>query len=362
MELNKHNNQMTIYFDVKELYYLPQYLPIFHQLIERGYDKTVFVFHHGKFDDQIRKIIESNGLISKWVQNDTEAKDLYIHQKPNWIFFGNSFPFLREIHDYSKTAQLGHGVGPKSSYYSKSSTPNTVRFVEGEYRKIKLESMFPDDKFIDTGFSKLDPILTGSSERIDIQKIGLTNKKKTILYAPTFYPSSIEKFPEKFPKIFNEFNIIIKPHFFTHSKQKYSNQRKRLKIWGQYENVFVASPEAFSLVPFLAVADIMISDASSAVLEFAALGKPVIVCKFLKLRWNYRGIFSFRFKKRMSSDFNFYSNFAFTADNFSEILSHFNSLPTFQYSLEQKKFITKMIGSLDGKASKRIVDYLEENL
>lgn len=361
MALKKDNKEMVIYFDVKELYYLPQYLPVFHQLIDRGYQKIVFVFHHGKFDQQVQEIIEANDLISKWVQNDTEARDLYIHYKPNWIFFGNSFPYLEEIHNHSKTAQMGHGVGPKSSYYTKSSTPNTVRFVEGEFRKIKLESMFPNNQFVNTGFSKLDPILNGTAEKIDIQKIGLSNKKKTILYAPTFYPSSIERFPKNFPKILNEFNIIIKPHFFTHSKQKYKNQQKILKFWGQQENVFVTSPEAFSLVPFLSTADIMISDASSAVLEFAAIGKPVIVCKFLKLRWNYRGIFSFRFKQRMSSDFNFYSNFAFIADDFSQLTTHLNALSTFQFNPEQKKFITKMIGSLDGNASKRIVDYLEEN-
>lgn len=38
-----------------------------------------------------------------------------------------------------------------------------VRFVEGQYRLKRLQGMFPDKTFIDTGYAKLDPIIQGPS-------------------------------------------------------------------------------------------------------------------------------------------------------------------------------------------------------
>mgnify|MGYP000654553068 CR=1 FL=1 len=79
-------------------------------------------------------------------------------QSTFFLFFANSFCYLERLHKVSKSAQLGHGIGPKSSYYTKSNKAMTVRFVEGAYRLARLESMYPDDKFIDVGFCKLDPV------------------------------------------------------------------------------------------------------------------------------------------------------------------------------------------------------------
>ena len=73
--------------------------------------------------------------------------------------------------------------------------------------------------------------------------------------------------------------------------KKYQKQRNLLQHWDTYDNVYLAKVDDYSLLPFLKSADLMISDASSAIIEFAALNKPVIWCTFLQLRWNYRGIF-----------------------------------------------------------------------
>ena len=41
-----------------------------------------------------------------------------------------------------------------------------------------------------------------------LQKLGLKAEKKTLIYAPTFYPSSIECFPKNFPEDLNQYNIL----------------------------------------------------------------------------------------------------------------------------------------------------------
>ena len=356
-------NKSSVYFDVQELYYLPQYLPVYNKLrASQAFDCT-FIFHKGKFNSVIKKIINDKQLQSLWVENKDEALDIYLKEKPDWIFLGNTFPSLDLIHKHSKTAQLGHGVGPKKSYYSKSDTSTTVRFVESEYRLKRLSEMYPKDKFENVGFCKMDPIINGEEKGINFSKLNLDSSKKTILYAPTFYPSSIEKFALDFPESFNDFNIIIKPHFFSMSKKKYKGQRKLINHWSSFENVYVAKVEDYNLAPFLYSCDLMISDASSAIIEFSALNKPVIWCKFLKLRWNYRGLFSYRFKKRMDKDYEDFSKIAYGVDSYNDMIDLTKLLINEDHYLsnESKNYLKKLAGILDGKASERIVTFLLKN-
>ena len=140
------DKKLIIFFDVQELYYLPQYLPVYKQLQKENVFESKFIFHHGKFDDVIKKIIKDECLPACWVQDKNHALKFYLTEKPHWIFLGNTFPELDKIHIHSKTAQLGHGVGPKKSYYSKSDTATTVRFVESDYRFKRLCEMYPEDK------------------------------------------------------------------------------------------------------------------------------------------------------------------------------------------------------------------------
>ena len=354
---------MRFFFDVFELYYLPQYLPINAEINKRGQNDTTFIFYRGKFDSLVKKIIVAEGLNYIWVNSQSEANDYYQLKRADWIFFSNRFPYLDVLNEVSKTARIGHGIGAKASYFTQSDSPTTVRLVEGEYKTSRLRSMYPNNKFIDVGFSKLDPIFNSETCGLDLDSLKLDPSKKTIIYAPTFYPSSLERFPKNFPEDFQEFNLIIKPHYFSLSKEKYKNQRKLLENWNKYTNVYLAKVDDYSLVPFMAIADLLISDTSSAIIEFAALDKPVIWCNFLKLRWTYRGIFSYRFKKRMDKDYQEYSKVAVRSDSYKMLKDNVSKLILNPKVLSEQRlhYAEKMAGTLDGKASKRIVDYLLEN-
>ncbi|OKY25057.1 CDP-glycerol glycerophosphotransferase family protein [Thalassotalea sp. PP2-459] len=354
---------MHLIFDVLHLYYLPQYLPVYHQLIKQDTGSATFVFYHGVHDEIIQSIIEQEQLNYLWVENEEQALTFYQTQTADWIFFANSFPYLEDVHKVSKSVQLGHGIGPKASYYHKSDTPTTVRFVEGNYRTKRFEAMYPNDTFIDVGFCKLDPIINNEPVEFKLVDHQLDPSKKTILYAPTFYPSSIECFPKDWPNEFKQYNIIIKPHYFSLSKDKYKAQQTLLLHWQKYENVYLAEVHDYSLIPFMASADLLISDASSALFEFAALNKPVIWCDFLKLRWSYRGIFSFRFKKRMDQDYGEYADIAAHAKTYKELATLVEEHLSTPELLEKTRlsFAEKLAGKLDGKASERIIQYLQNN-
>lgn len=353
---------MHVIFDVLHLYYLPQYLPVYHEL-KKHQCQVEFVFYHSIHDDIIKGVIAQEQLSAQWVSNESQATEFYLSQQADWVVFANAYPHLDKVHTVSKSVQLGHGIGPKASYYTKSDTATTVRFVEGAYRTSRFNEMYPNDTFVDVGFAKLDPIINGESVDFDLAKLGLDPTKPTIAYAPTFYPSSIECFPKNWPEEFKEYNILIKPHYFSVSKEKYINQQRLLNHWSSFDNVYLAKIEDYSLVPFMATADVLISDASSALFEFAALNKPVIWCDFLKLRWSYRGIFSYRFKKRMDQDYGEYADIAVHAKKYSQVkklvASHYQQPQ--QLEAVRLAFSEKLAGKLDGKASERIVSYLLNN-
>ena len=147
------------------------------------------------------------------------------------------------------------------------------------------------------------------------------------------------------------------------SKQKYLKQRDLLNHWESFNNTYLAKVDDYSLLPFLKSADLMISDASSAIIEFAALNKPVLWCTFLQLRWNYRGIFSYRFKARMDKDYDDYGKISEPANSYSEMIVQANNLldSNFTLSNNAKKYLEKLAGVVDGNASKRIVTFLKKN-
>jgi len=353
---------MNVIFDTQSLYYLPQYIPVYKKLLEKGVESK-FVFYENNHKTLIQKIIFEHQLEHIWVENQSQAITYYETEKANWVFFANSFDYLSRLNGVSKSVQLGHGIGPKASYYTKSDQSMTVRFVEGDYRLKRLQSMYPADTFVDVGFCKLDAIF--NDEPIDgaLELDNFSEHKKTILYAPTFYPSSLELFPKNWPEHFKDYNILIKPHYFSISKERYKKHQTLLAHWSTYSNVYLAKVEDYSLVPFLDKADVLISDASSALFEFALLSKPVIWCDFLKLRWGYRGIFSYRFKSRMDQDYGEYADVAVHAKKYKDLKSLVEEQIANPEQLAdvRAKLSTKLAGKLDGKASQRIVQYLLEH-
>ena len=349
---------MQVYFDVRELYYIPQLAPICSELTAVG-AQCCFLLYDQESLDKFHSVVGLECSVY-YVDSVESAISHYQAEKPDWVVFGNTINSIERMHEFSKTALLSDGIGPKPCYYTVSDVKPSVRFVEGPYRTQRLQELYPEQTFIDTGYAKLDPIIKGEYNHLKPSDYGLDNAKKTLLYAPSFFPSSIECLSKNFPKDFSEYNIILKPHYFSLVSKKYKKQRVLLEYWNRYENVYLAYESEVNIAPFMAISDVLISDASSTLFEFSALDKPVVWCDFYKLRLGYRGIFKFRFKERMDQDLYKYADIAVHAESYRDLKKCVDSQvqePS-EKAQERIKYTEALAGKVDGKVSERIAQYI----
>ena len=113
---------------------------------------------------------------------------------------------------FKKSALIMHGTwGGKTVNYAPDLNDVDLRFLDGKFMEDRLLELFPEKKSIYyiSGYSKLDNYFQLTEEdRIKfLQSCHLDINKKTILYAPTFYPSSILKMGKKFPEDFAEYHF-----------------------------------------------------------------------------------------------------------------------------------------------------------
>jgi CDP-glycerol glycerophosphotransferase (TagB/SpsB family) len=346
---------MRVYFYVAYPYYFPHFLPI-SELLNRQGEKVTYILSDKQNSKLMIEIAQKHQL------------DYYIGEQhlfssdADWIFFANIFSDIDQVK--SKTIFMDHGVGTKACNYMRALDIYNLVLVEGDYRYQTLIKDFPQhqQKIKKVGFSKLDKAINFSTQEREtyIKKYNINNNRPTILYAPTFFPSSIEKMSKDFPKDFKDCNIIIKPHYLSLHRNRYKRQQTLFKQWASYENCTVCDASEYSLTPFLNLCDIMISDESSAIFEFTALDKPVILNRFLKLRWSYY-INPKKLFDRLDSGIDTYRQIGDNAQNYQEMVMMVreNLKNPSKYKKIRTKYTLEICGEVDGQASKRIIEELK---
>jgi hypothetical protein len=355
---------MRVVFDVPHAYYLPQYAPVIRELARRGVRAEAMMYAG---PDASVKLVAARelGLECEEVRDAAHALERYVGTAPDWVVFGNDFRGLRTLPAGTCSALLFHGsgTGVKRASLSPGLAEFDIRFVSGGGRMQIFRQHFPDVELVEVGFAKLDDLRSEEGiarVRLDLAALGLDPSKPTVLYAPTFFPSSIENMSPDFPRDCADFNVLIKAHDFTLHKPRYREQLAKLVALGDAPNVYLARREEYSLVPFMATADIMATDTSSSVFEFASLDKPVLTCDFVRLRWTYRGPFRYRLRRRLDPSTRHYQRVAASVKRYADLV------PTIRRHLEhpellgsvRRQYREEIMGPVDGMASQRIVNYL----
>ncbi len=343
---------VDVLFFVAYPYYFPHFLPISQELEKQGMS-FCYVLYEEQNVELMKMIADQEGV--DYVVGEHNLKDI----SAQVIFFANVYNAAVKFE--ATTIFLCHGTGTKQCKFESALHIHDIVIVEGQYRYSKYKSMFPSlaHKLHKVGYSKLDPVVNISKEKKTVlqEYYQLDPQLKTLLYAPTFYPSSIGKMSCKFPADFPECNIIVKPHYLSLQRKSYQLQRKQFTTWATYQNCQIMDVEEYNLVPFLAIADVMISDESSAIFEFASLNKPVVINRFLKLRWSYY-LNPGKLLQRMDSGIDQYrkigSNPKSYVDMVTEVKLELDD--TTRYEQNRLKLAGDICGQIDGKVSSRIVD------
>jgi CDP-glycerol:poly(glycerophosphate) glycerophosphotransferase len=205
--------------------------------------------------------------------------------RPDITFIADSvYPWVQGC---GRLVHVGHGVLSKGQYYTDTDVARREEqadlvCVPGEYHAGVMQRII-STPVVATGMAKLDSVFRGEITRdLILQQLNLPRDFKYILFAPTFndelsaIPFVLEKIVEVLPD--ERTCLLIKLHGST--KQEYKELYQRL---GQ-RNKQVHYAGDLDITPFLVLADVMISDVSSAMMEFAALDKPLVL--FNNPRWH----------------------------------------------------------------------------
>ncbi len=350
------SEQYYMVFYVGYPYYFPHFLPISEYLAKQN-RKVLYILSDKQNTPIMEKIAKDENLDYLVGEENLYKIDT------KFIFFANLFNAKEKL--AATKLFLWHGVGTKPYDFEKALEDNDILFTEGTYKYNKLTTEFPQykSKIKKVGYSKLDSVLNITEDELTVLKkrYNIDSSKKTILYAPTFYPSSIEKMSDTFPEDFSNCNIIVKAHYLTFERKRYKKQVKKFEKWAKYDNCMICDTSEYNLVPFLILADIMISDESAAVFEFTAINKPVILNKFLKLRWSYI-LNPKKLLNRLDQGMDRYRLIGDNASNYKEMVEmvHDNIKNPEKYEKARLEMNDDICGVVDGNVSQRIYKVIED--
>tara|TARA_B100001248_G_scaffold120428_1_gene89986 strand:- start:7587 stop:8711 length:1125 start_codon:yes stop_codon:yes gene_type:complete len=361
-------NQISILFDVYHLYHLAQFDPLI-DLLE--HDKRFKLFFSTSSENRKEEIETCTSILNKREGSFIFHKNEDIRKaeikKLNLDVFICGWSRY-EIESYvSKTTlviMIYHGIGVKPSYWRDNNKRLDLRFVEGQYRIDQLRKHGVDTDLVLTGYIKLDSLFNKNTNYYKKKEelLGLDESKKTILYAPTFYPSSLEKLGLSLGDITSGYNLIIKPHMWTYYLDSFGGislkGQKNLifKLIDQFDHIRLLEPAEYNVTPYYKISDLLLTDASSTIYEMIALSKPVVVNRFYHLKLSHRIFQNRLYKRRLDKEMNDeIEKFCFLADNVEQLpLVIDNALnQNNNHTPLIKEYQKKMLYKLDGSASIR---------
>ena len=257
------------------------------RLKERGLDKEYNIRYH------FFKTLEHKRpeILLSWIKLAFQAG------RADFIFVDDYTPFYKyvDVHPKTTLTQVWHaGVGFKSVGYARfgeagspypyasSHRKYDYAIVGGEALRDVYAEVFGIDRenCLPFGLMRMDGYM--EQERIDAfrtqfyEEYPQLKDKKIILFAPTFrgkgqrtanYPYSVLEQDKIYEMCGDEYVFLIKMHPFV---------RKRMEIEEQYQDKIIEFSDFPDINQLFYVTDILITDYSSNIYEYALQKKPII--------------------------------------------------------------------------------------
>ena len=358
---------ITTLFECHRAYYLPNFFPIIREMKNRtGYEiyasipPTMPLEERDIFFD----VCKENNISTITAINETTRVEKLKESKFQIIIVGNVGK-IEQIADPSTLAiMVYHGIGLKQTYYRDITDRIDIRVVESKERYDILQKQGQKNLVL-TGYSKCDPLIEYDSSQADIlDRLELDPTNKTVLYAPSFYPSSIEKISPELAQFSNEFNLIIKLHNFSWFQKRYQYQSELIRtVTDKLKNSFLAQPYDIDVIPYMLASDLLISDISSTIFEFLPLNRPIIMAECFSIRLKHR-IFQRRFKRTLDLDRFDAIDFVYRINDpvqLNGLVYHAIEYPD-EMSQLRVDACERYLYKTDGKASSRLLDAIEKEL
>jgi CDP-glycerol glycerophosphotransferase len=274
------------------------------------------------------------------------------------------FPLL--FPEDCKVLQLWHGVSPKPNAKDSPLVRGVdICCVPTEQVREKYVKWFnvPVEMFRITGYPRLDTLLAYIECRNEIRrKLEVPTDKKVVLYAPTWnfgvwgWDNPYKNLQE-LAKYLNEKNVSL--IFRFHPLCEYDKtrfQRKKFeKVFDEmkkeYSNVFwLDMDQEQSTEKLLAISDVLITDWSSIYTDYYVTKNPVIFLEWEKETFLKMGGLKHEWRV---------GDIATSKEEFYKILDNALEYEN-RYEKEQQSVLNKIHGKVDGKASQRVLQIIEE--
>ena len=208
-----------------------------------------------------------------------------IVELPEMLERSYDFVFSAHISGYfpkedRRRVQVFHGLSFRNMAVRRDVLIYDNLFVAGPYmmRAFLEAKLFRagDPRLVPTGFVKVDRLVDGSLDRGEILgRLGLDGERPVILYAPTGQKgASVETTgPEVIRRLRDSgrYDIIVKLH--DHPRDRTEPGRAEIEALVDEHTRLVAD---FDIIPYLFVADLLISDASSVSSEYSLMDRPMV--------------------------------------------------------------------------------------
>lgn len=299
----------------------------------------------------------------KWIIKMACSKYWIINTRiPLWIYKSKNTVYIQTWHgtplkklgiDINQVVMPSTDTKTYKENFIKEANRWDILISPNSYSSAIFKRAFQyDNKILEIGYPRNDKLVLKKNDNKLIKKIknnlNLANDKKIILYAPTwrdnqFYSKGSYKFemPFDLKKFHNQFGediiLLIRMHYLVNEEF----------IQNEYRNTIIDVSNYEDMNDLLIIADLLITDYSSSLFDFAVLKRPIILYMYDKEEYknSIRG-FYFDVNKKLSNN---------TVETETELFKQIYNFTVdkYEYGFDEE-FQQKFCALEDGNASESI--------